>query len=292
MSISRFLKQPFTILDEVRNRWILVIFCTGFGIIFINVFVPFNINRWSNDSGLKEFLHLSGFGLIAGLILIFSQFFARNMTGIRHYSLFTFGCWFLGEILAMATAFLFYQSPATGFSGFFSDLPDSIKFTLPGILIPYSLALLFISLIMSKTKLTELKISASKPVFIHGLLDFPDEKGIVRFSVASDQILYIESADNYVFVFYLSGNKVAKQILRSSMKNIEALFAGLPLKRCHRSFMVNLPKIEFVEHGKSNCFIKLSGVENLIPVSRKFYPEFRSFIKGEEREFFPRIPVK
>ncbi|MEN6455950.1 MAG: LytTR family DNA-binding domain-containing protein [Prolixibacteraceae bacterium] len=284
MNISRFLRQPFTILDDMRHRWILVIFCTGFGIIFINVFVPFNINRWSNDSGFREFLHLSGFGLIAGLILIFSQFFVRNMTGIRHYSVLTFGCWFLGEILIMAAAFLFYQSPETNAGKFLKDIPDSIKFTLPGILIPYSLALLFISLITSKTKLTELKITANKPVFAHGLLDFPDEKGIVRFSVASNQILYIESADNYVIVFYLSGNKVVKQILRSSMKNIEALFVGFPLKRCHRSFMVSLSKIEFVEHGKSNCSIKLSGVENLVPVSRKFYPEFKAYIRREQQE--------
>jgi len=279
-----FLNQPFTILDDVRNRWILVAFCAGFGIVFINVFVPFNINRWSNDSGLKEFLHLSGFGLIAGLILIVSQFFIRSIAGIRHFSVLTFGCWFLGEMLVMATSFLFYQSPETGGVQFLSDIPDSIKFTFPGILIPYSLALLFISQITSRMRLSELKIKANKPAFEHGLLDFPDEKGVVRFSVASDQILYVESADNYVFVYYTSGNKLIKQILRSSMKNMEALFIHFPLKRCHRSFMVNLLKIEFVEHGKANCFIKLFGVEKLIPVSRKFYPEFRSTIRREQQE--------
>lgn len=284
MNISRFLSQPFTILDDVRHRWILVIFCAGFGIIFINVFVPFNINRWSNDSGLKEFFHLSGFGLIAGFILILSQFLVRNIIRIRHFSILIFGCWFLGEILVMAISFLFYQSPTASIGQFFKDVPDSIKYTLPGMLVPYSLALLFISQITSKMKLSELEIKANKPVFEHGLLDFPDEKGVVRFSVASDQILYLESADNYVIVFYLSGNKVVKQILRSSMKNIEALFINFPLRRCHRSFMVNLQKIEFVEHGKTTCFIKLSGVEKLIPVSRKFYPEFKSYIRREQQE--------
>lgn len=284
MNISRFLSQPFSILDDVRHRWILIVFCAGFGIIFINVFVPFNINRWSNDSGLNEFLHLSGFGLIAGLILIISQFFVRRIAGVSHFSILTFGCWFLCEIFAMSVFFLFYQFPGIGAAQFFKDIPNSMKFTLPGILIPYSLALLFISQIASRMKLRELKINANKPVFEHGLLDFPDEKGVIRFSVASDQILYVESADNYVFVYYISGNKLIKQILRSSMKNIEALFMNFPLKRCHRSFMVNLQKIEFVEHGKTNCFIKLSGMEKLIPVSRKFYPEFKSYIRREQQE--------
>ncbi|MGV8091555.1 MAG: LytR/AlgR family response regulator transcription factor [Mangrovibacterium sp.] len=287
MNISKFLNQPFTLLDDARHRWTLILFCTGFGIIFINVFVPFNMNRWSNDSGFEEFLHLSGFGLIAGLILLVSQFFVRNITGIRHFNMLTFGCWFMGEMLMMAVSFLFYQSPGIHFSQLLKGIPESIKFTLPGILIPYSLSLLFISRIKSSIKLHELKIKADKPAFVHGLWDFPDEKGVVRFSLASDQILYMESADNYVIVFYLSKNKLEKQILRNSMKNIEALFSDFPLKRCHRSFMVNLQKIELMDHGKTNCFIKLSGCEKLIPVSRKFYPEFKSAIRPSVAGFVP-----
>jgi DNA-binding LytR/AlgR family response regulator len=83
-----------------------------------------------------------------------------------------------------------------------------------------------------------------------------------------------------VFVYYLNGSKPEKQILRNSMKSIEKQFENSSFKRCHRSFMVNLQKIEFVDYGKSQCRVKLSGLEKFIPVSRKFYPGFRSFTKS------------
>ncbi|MDD4190699.1 MAG: LytTR family DNA-binding domain-containing protein [Mangrovibacterium sp.] len=274
----KFLNQPFTLLDDMRHRWILISICTGFGIIFLNVFVPFNINRWSNDSGLREFLRLSGFGLIAGLILAVSQFGIRRATGVEHFRVLTFGLWFIGEIGLMTAAFLLYQSPWISVGRFIGEFPGSLKYTLPGVMIPYSLALLLISLIANRNQLSKLKDKAGKVTFEHGLMDFPDEKGIVRFSVASDQVLYLESADNYVIVFYLSGSKFQKQILRNSMKNVEGLLGSFALERCHRSFMVNLQKIEFIEHERSRCRIKLAGVENLIPVSRKFYPKFKSWI--------------
>ncbi len=277
MNIAKFLNQPFTLLDDVRHRWVLIFVCTGFGIVFINVFVPFNINRWSNDSGIREFIRLSGFGLIAGLILFISQFGIRRMAGVKHFNVLTFGFWFIGEINLMTAAFLLHQSPWVSPGRFMNDFPESLKYTLPGVMIPYSLALLLISQIASRNKLSELKIKADKPVFEHGLLDFPDEKGVVRFSVAGDQILYLESADNYVIVYYMAGNKLVKQILRNSMKNIENLCSSFPLERCHRSFMVNLQKVEFVDHERNNCRIKLSGVEKLIPVSRKFYPKFKPY---------------
>ncbi|MEL7585899.1 MAG: LytTR family DNA-binding domain-containing protein [Prolixibacteraceae bacterium] len=278
MSSFKFLTQPFPFLDEIRHRWILIIFCTAFGIVFINVFVPFNINRWSNDSGLTEFLHLSGFGLIAGIVLLISQMLIRRVVQKKHFQIGSFMLWFLCELIMMAACFLFYQSPSFVASRFPRELLDSIKYTLPGILIPYSLALLLISLIYNRNRLNELRKDRSEVFSGQGMIDFPDEKGIVRFSVAGDHILYLEAADNYVIVYYLIDNRPAKQLLRSSMKNMEMLFSGFPVKRCHRSFMVNVQKIEFAEHGKSAGLIRISEVDRPIPVSRKFFSGFKPYL--------------
>lgn len=279
MKYKELLNQPFTLLDQIQHRWLLIIFCTVFGIFFVNVFVPFNINSWSNDSGLDQLARLSGFGIIAGLILVISQFGIRRIAGIKHFTLGTFTLWLAGELFLMAVSFLFYQSSwDISINQFVNEIPDSFKYTLLSILIPYSLSLLFISQIIHQTKISQLKIKADQAVFESGLMNFPDEKGIIRFSIAAEQLLYLESADNYVILFYMSGNKPTKQILRNSMKNIEGLFENSPLKRCHRSFMVNLHQIEFVDYEKAKCRLKLSGIDNFIPVSRKFYPEIKPYI--------------
>jgi hypothetical protein len=277
----KLLKQPFVLLDSVRHRWILIIFSVVFGILFINIFVPFNINRWNKDSGVEQFIRLSGFGIITGLVLFISQFGVRKIAGVKHFCVGTFLLWFIGELFFMAVFFIFYQSSwDISIKQFLKDIPDSFKYTLLGVLIPYSLALLFISQIIQKTKLNQLQEKTEKPGFKAGLLDFPDEKGIVRFSISGKHILYLESADNYVIIHYISNDKLAKQILRNSMKNIESLFGDTALKRCHRSFMVNLQKIEFADYGRSKCQVKLFGIEKFIPVSRKFYPEFKPFVKS------------
>jgi len=281
MKIRAFLNLPFVLLDQVRHRWILVLFAVFFSIFFVNVFVPFNINRWSNDSGVEEFVHLSGFGIIGGLVLSFSQFVVRRIAGVHHFRIWSFALWFLGELLVMAVLFLMYQSyREIDLYQLLKEVPDSIRYTLLSILIPYSLALLLIAQLVQKSKFRQLKLQVDKPMPESRLWDFPDEKGIVRFSIASDQILYFESADNYMFIFYQAEGKPVKQILRNSLKNIEVLLVNSPMKRCHRSFMVNLQKIELVDYEKAKCWLKLSGVNNPVPVSRKFYPEFKPYIRN------------
>ena len=276
MKIREFLNQPFTLLDPARHRWILICFSVSFSIFFVNVFVPFNINRWNNDSGIDKFLRLSGFGMIAGMILIISQFGLRKLTKANNFRVGTYSIWLFGELFLMAVSFIFYQSRwDISIGQLMKDIPASFKYTFLGVLIPYSLSLLLISQISHKTKLNQIRTKTNQTSLKSGLLNFPDEKGIIRFSIDSEQILYLESADNYVIIFYMSGNKPVKQILRNSMKNIEGLFENYPLKRCHRSFMVNLQKIEFVDYEKSKCQLKLAGLETSVPVSRKFYPDFK-----------------
>lgn len=279
MKYRDILNQPFTLLDQIRHRWLLIIFCTFFGIFFVNVFVPFNINSWSNDSGLNQLARLSGFGIIAGFILGISQLGIRKITGMKHYKISTFTIWVTGELLFMAVSFLLYQSSwDINIDQFMNEIPDSLKYTLLSVLIPYSLSLLFISQTIHRTKISQLKIKVDQTIFEPSLMNFPDEKGIIRFSIAAERLLYLESADNYVILFYMSGSKPAKQILRNSMKNIEGLCKNSQLKRCHRSFMVNLHQIEFVDYERAKCRIKLLGIDNFIPVSRKFFPEIKPYI--------------
>ncbi len=276
MKFRKFITQPFTLLDSARHRWMLICFSVSFSIFFVNVFVPFNINSWNNDSGIDKFLRLSGFGIIAGLILIISQFGLRKLTKVNSFQIGTYSIWLFGELFLMAVSFIFYQSHwDISIVQVMKDIPASFKYTFLGVLIPYSLSLLLISQICHKTKLNQLQTKADSLPIKSGLLNFPDEKGIIRFSIDAEQILYMESADNYVIIFYMSGNKPTRQILRNSMKNIEGLFENYPLRRCHRSFMVNLQKIEFVDYEKSKCQLKLTGLETRVPVSRKFYPNFK-----------------
>ena len=273
-----FYKKSFNLLDHPKNRWLLVAFVTVFGIFFINAFVPFNINYWHNDSGLEQFLRLSGFGLFAGFILTLSQFAVRGIFRVKSFMIGTFFLWAIGELLLMSLFFVIYETIwSNSFDQFFNILPPTLRYTFLGILIPYSLALLFISEIIKLKEIRKLKQKSDLAQRNDDLLDFVDEKGIVRFSVSANQLIYFESADNYVFVYYFLDDQIEKGIIRNSMKNVEKIVTNSSVIRCHRSFMINLKKIEFVDYKKTKCKIKLLGSDTYIPVSRKYFPIFKPY---------------
>ncbi len=274
-----FHKSPFILLDHPKHRWVLIAFVTIFSIFFVNVFVPFNINHWHNDSGIEQFLRLSGFGVFAGLILILSQFAVRILFGIKSFKLGTFFLWAFGELLLMTLFFVIYDNIwSNSFEQFLDIFPISLRYTILGSIIPYSLALLFISQVIKLKEIRELKQKSDLAQRNDDLLDFVDEKGTVRFSVSANQLLYFESADNYVFIFYVLNDKIEKGIIRNSMKNVENIVEGLSVIRCHRSFMINLKKVEFVDYKKAKCTIKLLGSDTDIPVSRKYFPMFKPYL--------------
>lgn len=83
------------------------------------------------------------------------------------------------------------------------------------------------------------------------------------------EFIYAESDGNYV-VFYLNRNNlIKKEIIRNSINNIEQQLSGIPyLLRTHRAYIVNLIKVRSKQGNTLGYVIKLTGTENIIPVSR------------------------
>ena len=62
-------------------------------------------------------------------------------------------------------------------------------------------------------------------------------KGELCLSIKHSNLLYIESADNYVQIWYLNKGVVTKFMLRNTLKAMEETFEGTNVLRCHRSYM-------------------------------------------------------
>ncbi len=105
----------------------------------------------------------------------------------------------------------------------------------------------------------------------NNIVHFRDEKGTIRLLVKLSNLFYIESADNYVNIYYLNKNKVDRFILRNTLKNIEESLTEFGLTRCHRSYIVNIDKIKVLRKGKEGFLIDL-GQEDImdIPVSKTY----------------------
>jgi hypothetical protein len=220
-------------------------------------------------------LRLSSYGVVVALVYLFTQFPLRKVFRQNTFSIKSFILWFLIEIVIISLIYIFLYGNPLG--NFFNDFIFSLKYTLLGICLPYSFAILVIYYKKHRTEIESLqqKISHSS----HSqLLVFKDERDKVKFSVQKSDVLYIESADNYVSVYYFLENKVQRKLLRNTLKNLEDMLAGFSVIRCHRSFMINPGKIEIVQNEGKKLSIKLQHIEKIIPVSGKYIPHITDYL--------------
>ena len=81
--LANWLRQPFRLLDTVRSRWKLIIFCGIFGCLFLNIFIPFNLNQWFNHVNAPLFVVLTFFPLAGMLALSLTQFVLRRLFNVQ-----------------------------------------------------------------------------------------------------------------------------------------------------------------------------------------------------------------
>ncbi|KJF41968.1 hypothetical protein LH29_22025 [Draconibacterium sediminis] len=256
-------------LDRKKDRYFLVLTVLVFSIFFINVFKPWNIGRWYSDSPLIQFLRLSSYGFISSLVLLFTQFPLRKIFHQQTFKLKSYLLWILVEIVLISLVYIFLYGNPIG--NFINDFLFSLKYTVLGIMIPYSFALLLIYYKKHIEEIEQLqnKLSGTDK---NQLLTFTDEKGKPRFSIRSKDFLYIESTDNYVTVNFILEGKLQRKLLRNTMKNIESQLGSESILRCHRSFMVNTQNVDFVQKENKKLSLHLNSSEVIIPVSEKYSP--------------------
>ncbi len=85
-----------------------------------------------------------------------------------------------------------------------------------------------------------------------------------------NELLYIESSDNYCTVVYLKNSQPVKPLLRSSLSRLEGQIDRADVVRCHRSFVVNLERVEKVTGNAQGYKLHFFDGQFQIPVARKY----------------------
>ncbi len=260
----------FTLLDKNWQKLFLISFCLVFSVLFLNVFVPYNINLWEDDKGVDQFIRLSKFSAIGISVLAFSQFVLRKLFGVKKFRLVEFVFWVFFEITLMAFVLsLIYQYDGVVFWPFFLEC---LHYASLVIIIPYTISLLIIYVIQLRQK-RNIKSNLSS---ITDLIGIPDENNAVKLSIPVNSLLYFESADNYVAVNYIDDNKVKKKLIRNTLKNLEIILDNAIVKRCHRSYIVNLKNIKLIEKVSGKFLIHVKNSDVVIPISANYIPQFKT----------------
>lgn len=115
----------------------------------------------------------------------------------------------------------------------------------------------------------------SRPILLKG------ENQNEELNLKTNELLYITAANNYVEIFYKKGESVEKTLMRSTLKKMETQLAEHPhFFRCHKTFIVNLNKVEKISGNAQGYKLHLSESETLIPVSRSLNKEIAERISS------------
>ena len=108
---------------------------------------------------------------------------------------------------------------------------------------------------------------------------FIDERGNVKLIVSQASILYIQSDENYLRIYYLDEGKINSYLLRSSMKRVEDMCAKNGLIRCHRSYFVNKDRVKVLQKDKEFTYAILDVPNTAhIPVSKNYYDQISAIL--------------
>lgn len=274
--IFSILNSKFTLLDKKQDRYLLIVIVFVFSIFFLNVFQPFNISRWFSDSAVIQFLRLSSYGAVVAVVFLFTQFPLRHWLKKQTFEVKHYIAWICLEIILISLVYIFLYGNPVG--NFMNDLVFSVKYTLLGICLPYSFAVLIIYYKNQKAEIENFRKTINQPAS-QKLIGFKDEYGKPKFSVHSFDILFIESTDNYVSVHFLQNNKPRRELLRNSLKKMEELLHDSSVIRCHRSFMINTQHIDFLQNQGKKQFARIRNFDQSIPVSEKYATLFSQHFK-------------
>ncbi len=270
------LHAPFALLEPVKNRVLLILFCGVFSFLFMYIFSPFNMNQWY-QGGPQSVAGVFGIFSLCGMAgLSISQFGLMRLKGRKPLNCLQFLGWFAGEVMLVALVVNIVNVSIHDYLQFsWLEYSDTLKFSFGVMALPYSIALLWF---YNREKVAELRhrtVPAALPE-TDTCLHISDEYGKLVLSLQPAQLLLLKAEDNYVQVFYRHGQTIRKELIRNSLKKLEGQLAGHGFVRAHRSYMVNLSRVILFRKNSRGHYIQIDGLEDVtVPVSGSCLPEFQ-----------------
>lgn len=258
----------------------MIVFTAIFALFFINLFEPFGSREWYPEvSDIKYFAFSSLIILTGMLVVVISRIILTIYSKKHPIYYWQYALWIVGEILAMAVFYTLFAKfvPKDGNEREITDIfRQSITNTALVLLLPYAISWLYFSWKEKSALLENIEKERTPDLRSKALIAFPDEKGDLKLSVMLDNLLYIESADNYANICYLNKSDISHFLLRNSLKWIEEQYASeTPLTRCHRSYIVNMDKVKILKKIKGRIVLELDAMKTPdIPVSKTYYESF------------------
>ena len=261
----------------------MIIFVPIFALLFIYLYSPLDFNHIGNNTHLLERLNISR-EMAAQLITIFliligmivaaaSRWFMSIYTRRREISYLQYIAWITCEILFMTLMFTVVALFTDTNKGIITLFNNSLVKTFLILLIPYTMCYIYFiwQERVAQLRILRARLDEDETALQTAYVQIFDEKGEMRLSIRREHLLMIESADNYICVWYTNQNAPKKVLVRNTLKQVAEQLASTHIQRCHRSYLVNLDHVKVLRREKEGVFVEL-GIDGVpdVPISKTY----------------------
>lgn len=259
-------KELPSYLLETNNVVRMILFTTVYSLVFINIFRPFNSESWiPNNSSTNYFMYSSLMVLVGMVVISLSRVIMNLVVKKVQITYPDYVIWLVSDAVIVSIFYVFIAYKVGFVDNFLNDNPEmttweaifsifwkSTANTVWMLLIPYTVSLLFLDNQYLKNRIKEIGSRTPDSNIVH----FKDEKGEIRLSINMENVLYAESADNYVIIKYINNDKIVDFFLRTNLKKLSDDMRDTPIQRCHRSFMINLLHVTSLKKDQTEFMIQ------------------------------------
>ena len=280
--MRKLLRQPYPCEDDPLKKFLQAVIFGAFVFFFLLFFQPFGLQYLPQDQLIYATL---GFGLITLFIMLFNGFLVPllfpNYFTDRRWTLGSELLWVLWHIFLIGTANLLYS----WYQGY-------IDLTVKGFMIfqlftigvgiwPVAAFVMINQMRLMRKNLNQ-ALSLSRQIELHPQREhhdpviLSDENGQEKLRLSADQLLFIRSFENYNEINFVENGEPSKRLMRGTLKSMETALQNHPeFYRCHRSYIVNLEKINHVSGNSQGLKLHFREVSEMIPVARAQVSEIR-----------------
>lgn len=292
----------------VSRRYIsvMITFIVLFSILFMVIYDPFSLAVWFSTDDMMRFSFTILFYFSAVVLLIFSRSLMYSLQDRILLTPWRYVWWIMSENVAISLLYtiitiIFFSQPDVSIP----EVATRALFCVTMILAIPNALVSFYATYRSKCEELEatqyelqrlrdeynraveqaerdrLSSPAAKqnteraPRMVH----LHDNNGVLRLTINIESLCYLESEDNYIKVHYIHNDKLASYMLRCRTRDIEQTLQGTGMVRCHRSYIVNIRRIQFIgeEHRMHYVTLDCDGVKR-IPVSKSYYEKLLTML--------------
>ncbi len=271
----KLLKEPYPFDESPKKHLVTAVLFGLFVFLFLFFFEPFGLSNYQSEN---KAWHLLGYGAVTACSLLFSYHLFR----LVFPNWFSKESWNVGKNILYSTWMFFF----IGSSNLaYSVSLDFLRFDLNGFLFYQGMTVLvglfpvtLSTFIVYNRRLKEaveiansLNQSTKNTTEGGRQIEINSNNKSESFKLSLNQVYAIKSMENYIEVFYDEDGKQRKTI-RNTISKIDTDLKDISsLKRCHRSYIVNLEKVSSFRGNAQGLSLSLVYWDDfIIPVSRQY----------------------